>query len=196
MGNSSGAANPGPTITPNTLSAITGVLNSVQHGAPNPYQSQQNPNNPAYPVSASTSANNPANGLFLLSQAHQELTKREEAQARAGNAALNGVNGVLAQHNGKRFKRKSYDNISPPPSVSASESGLVKAGKRTRSIVRRKGSERGGSEGMDDDEDNEDMEDIEDMDQNPPPAVRKGPKKLETEEEKRRNFLERNRQGD
>ena len=35
-----------------------------------------------------------------------------------------------------------------------------------------------------------------DMDQNPPPAVRKGPKKLETEEEKRRNFLERNRQGD
>jgi len=192
MNNSSVATN---TITPNTLNAITGALNSVQHGAPNSYPpQQQDPNRSTYPVSASTAANNAANGLFLLSQAHQELTKREEAQARAGNATLNGANGVLAHQNGKRLKRKSYDNISPPPS--ALEFGQARASKRTRSTAHRKGSERGGSEGMDEEDDNEDVDDVEDIDQGPPPPARKGLKKLETEEEKRRNFLERNRQGD
>ena len=88
---------------------------------------------------------------------------------------------------------KSYDNISPPPS--ALEFGPARASKRTRSTAHRKGSERGGSEGMDDEDDNDDVDDVEDIDQNPPPPARKGLKKLETEEEKRRNFLERNRQG-
>jgi len=191
MNNSSVTTN---TITPNTLNVITGALNSVQHGAPNSYPpQQQDPNNPTYPVSASTAANNAANGLFLLSQAHQELTKREEAQARAVNAHLHGANGALAHQNGKRLKRKSYDNISPPPS--ALEFGPARASKRTRSTAHRKGSERGGSEGIDE-ESNEDVDDVEDIDQNPPLPARKGLKKLETEEEKRRNFLERNRQGD
>jgi ATF/CREB family transcription factor len=198
--NNSGTANPGPTITPNTLNAITGVLNSAQSGAPNSYppsqhQQPHDPNNPAYLASASNAASTAANGLFLLSQAHQELTKREEAQARANT---NGVNGTTVQQNGKRsgaLKRKMYDNTSPPPTPSAPQP--AKGGKRTRG-GRRRGSERGMSEGMDDEEDGDDLEDaeLEEMENPSPTGARKGPKKPETEEEKRRNFLERNRQGD
>jgi ATF/CREB family transcription factor len=200
MSNPAGT-NTGPTITPNTLNAITGALNSTQ-SAPNSYPPhQQDSNNPAYLASASNAASTAANGLFLLSQAHQELTKREEAQARAGGNSA--PNGAAAQQNGKRgngVKRKSYDNASPPlPAPSVSQVIPTKAGKRTRSAVppRRKGSERGISEGAEDDDDNDDMDDmdIEEMDNSHLPPPRKGTKKPETEEEKRRNFLERNRQG-
>jgi ATF/CREB family transcription factor len=203
IGNTAGT-NTGPTITPNTLSAITGALNSTQ-SVPNSYPHQQDSNNPAYLASASNAASTAANGLFLLSQAHQELTKREEAQARAGgNATANIVNGNAVQQNGRRgngVKRKSYDNASPPPPVpSVSQTIPSKAGKRTRSAVapRRKGSEHGISEGAEDDEDDDEMEDIdaEEIDNSHPPPPRKGAKKPETEEEKRRNFLERNRQGE
>jgi ATF/CREB family transcription factor len=199
MGNASGTANSASTITPNTLNAITGVLNSTQSAAPNSYpppqQHPQDPNNPAYLASASDAASTAANGLFLLSQAHQELTKREEAQARAGN-----TNGAPVQQNGKRgstLKRKSYDASSPPLSELAPSSAPAKGSKRTRAGGRRKESERGGSEGMDDDdiEEGEDA-DLEDFENPPPTSARKAPKKPETEEEKRRNFLERNRQGD
>lgn len=201
MGNSGGTANPGPTITPNTLSALTGVLNSSNTQNSYPPSQHQDQNNPAYLASASNAASTAANGLFLLSQAHQELTKREEAQARAGGNP-NGVNGSIVQQNGKRStastKRKSYDNASPSPTSTTAQNQLpIKGGKRTRANTgaRRKGSERGTSEGPEDDGDMDDMDDIElDEAENPPPPSRKGPKKPETEEEKRRNFLERNRQ--
>lgn len=187
----------GPTITPNTLNAISGVLNGTANNytSSNLHQSHTAQDN-SFLASANNAASTAANGLFLLSQAHQELTKREEAQARAGNNTSNTVpqNG---QPNGKRgTKRKSYDMSSPPPPTLSTNRG----GKRTRAPSgRRKPALRGESEDladMDDDMDDDDMEnDMDGDDGDLNPNGRRGNKKPETEEEKRRNFLERNRQG-
>lgn len=131
------------TITPNTLSAITGVLSS-QHGPGAHVQSplsmsavtagypSRSDASSAAPNGASTNGNGypgqqtAPNGLFLLSQAHQELTKREEEQAAAAAAQMNGsptttttttTNGTANGHtngNAKRgTKRKSYESESP-----------------------------------------------------------------------------------
>ncbi|KAN0111514.1 hypothetical protein V8E52_008398 [Russula decolorans] len=100
----------GATITPNTLNAITGVLasstmaaNGINSSQPHPLTVshlpppgfEQRPQN--YPNSTSTQSsdswysnttndpsNTAANGPFLLFQAHQELTKCEEAQHGSG----------------------------------------------------------------------------------------------------------------
>jgi ATF/CREB family transcription factor len=196
--NNGSTANSQPTITPNTLNAI--VLNSststsYSSSALHHHQSSSQENaNPAYLASASNAANTAANGLFLLTQAHQELKKREEAQARAGNTApANGVNGSANQSNGKRgTKRKSYDPISPPPT------SAMRGGKRTRPTGRgRKASPMSPDMDNDDDDDAEDDDgvDFEDPDAGNIAGGRRSNKKPETEEEKRRNFLERNRQG-
>jgi ATF/CREB family transcription factor len=190
----------GPTITPNTLNAITGALNGTSNSANNNnnsvngngngtngyhQQSQDSGTNPSYITSASNAASTAANGLFLLSQAHQELTKREEAaRANTNGAPAPSVSPV----NGKRgSKRKSYEPVDTNT-----------RGKRTRAngVRGRRRSVSEDMEGMDDDDEG-DEEDGEGEDENMDVGggVRRGPKKPETEEEKRRNFLERNRQG-
>lgn len=95
------------TITPNTLSALTGVYNDMNRGPSGPHPSQppffpqQPPMHPGgphasmppqplqqppvdYAQQSANAASQAANGLFLLSQAHHELSKREEAEGRHG----------------------------------------------------------------------------------------------------------------
>ncbi|KAF8528915.1 hypothetical protein BU17DRAFT_36739 [Hysterangium stoloniferum] len=188
--------NPAPaTITPNTLSAITGMLNpsQTQHSnssslpahAPHhqqshgmsvshlPSQGYQYGNNQQPNGYAPGTAANAANGLFLLSQAHQELTKREEAQARADANA------------GTRRKRKSIDGP-PPPIVSTSSRAPIKKPRTNGGRT----SKRGKSTADEDDS----MDDDDGQDDDGGSVQANGSKKPETEEEKRRNFLERNRQ--
>jgi ATF/CREB family transcription factor len=198
--NNNAGANSNATITPNTLSAITTVLNSSSaqyssvthapatssHLSTSITANQEN-SDPPY-LSASSAASTAANGLYLLSQAHQELTKREEAQARANNVA-NATNGR------RGTKRKSYDAASPPPQpVPTTRDQHTAPVKRARANTVTSVSTNGrGKASTDDEEDDEDEDDDDMPSQNP--GGRKQTKKPETEEEKRRNFLERNRQG-
>lgn len=198
--NSNSNANPA-TITPNTFSAITGMLhpsNPSQQGAiapsvtttaptssaavsssipaganpglmSQPYQySPQNSN--GFSAASPSTANAAANGLFLLSQAHQELTKREEAARADANATTR-----------RTSKRKSVDAALPPPLTSSAIS------KKPRANFTRKR----GKSTADEDESGDDEGDLEDMND----KSHSNNRKPETEEEKRRNFLERNRQG-
>jgi len=118
----------------------------------------------------------------LLSQAHQELTKREEAQARAG--VLNGNGGTK-----RGAKRKSVEAGVPP---SATTNGKI-SNKKARPSSRARRSKESPSDSEDDD-----MEEEEEMlmhqSNSRAPSVNGHNKKPETEEEKRKNFLERNRQ--
>ncbi|KAI0699858.1 hypothetical protein BC835DRAFT_1405039 [Cytidiella melzeri] len=218
------------TITPNTLSAITGVL-AAQHQAHNhaqsplsmsavtagyPSRSDTGPSNgtnaaPALNTNASfvaTSANNAAqtatNGLFLLSQAHQELTKREEEAA----AALSGTAVATSKNtNGtakRGTKRKSYDVESPviaAPLPVVIQQPAAANGKRTRSQTTSSNGRRASTASIEmNDMNEEEEEDDDDLMMGPSSTgagqsqKKGGSKKPETEEEKRRNFLERNRQ--
>lgn len=114
-----------------------------------------------------------ASGLYLLSQAHDEIAKRDEAAAQAA---------AMANARGGNKQIKQEEQSKPTP---------------TRRPSRKKKAP-----SPSEDEDDEDDEE----DQKGPPAKRQntGSKKAgsvksnegapETEEEKRRNFLERNRQ--
>jgi ATF/CREB family transcription factor len=198
--NNNAGANSNATITPNTLNAITGVLNSSQYSsvthAPatsshlsTSITANQENNDTPY-LSASNAASTAANGLYLLSQAHQELTKREAAQARANGTAN-------APANGKRgTKRKSYDPASPPPQPapttrSAAPHQQPAPTKRARANTINSVSTNGRITADEDEEEEDDDDDESHLAQGT--GGRK--KKPETEEEKRRNFLERNRQG-
>jgi ATF/CREB family transcription factor len=201
--NNNASANSNATITPNTLSAITGVLNSSSaqyssvthapttssHLSTSITANQEN-GDPPY-LSTSSAASTAANGLYLLSQAHQELTKREEAQARANNVA-NATNGR------RGTKRKSYDAASPPPqsapTARAQSQQHTSPVKRARANTVTSVSTNGRGKASTDDEEDEEDEDDDDMPPSQNPGGRKQTKKPETEEEKRRNFLERNRQ--
>lgn len=222
--------NPGSgsaTITPNTLSAITGVLNNNPHGqtgqSPHPLSishvpqnnydrsnhnqysngaQQHNGSHPNgdgaqnYALNAADAANSAANGLFLLSQAHQELTKREEAQRAGQGGAPNGGGG----NNKRGTKRKSYDignpqdnNVVGPDSQSVQSKPA--GTKRTRANTvssNGRGSKRSAASPPSPMDDDDDEEEEEEEAQN---GKKNGNKKPETEEEKRKNFLERNRQG-
>jgi ATF/CREB family transcription factor len=199
--NNNAGANSNATITPNTLSAITGVLNSSSaqyssvthapttssHLSTSITANQEN-SDPPY-LSTSSAASTAANGLYLLSQAHQELTKREEAQARANNVAnvTNGRRGT---------KRKSYDAASPPPQPTPTARDQHTAPiKRARANTVTSVSTNGRGKASTDDEEDDEDEDDDDLPPSQNHGGRKQPKKPETEEEKRRNFLERNRQG-
>ncbi|KAI0346984.1 hypothetical protein BDW22DRAFT_1404682 [Trametopsis cervina] len=206
------------TITPNTLSAITGVLSS-QHQAHSHAQSplsmsavtagypSRSDNGAAANANGSaTSASNgnggytATNGLFLLSQAHQELTKREEEAA----AALNGVAATNGNGNAKRgTKRKNYDAESPvvsaPQPVQQQQQQPTPNGKRTRSQTMSSNGRRASTVSLDGGEDDEDDDDDMTLGGNTSSGQSQGgkkggSKKPETEEEKRKNFLERNRQ--
>jgi ATF/CREB family transcription factor len=201
MNNGSSA---GTTITPNTLNAISGVLNNASnisfshHTSPTSAAAAPQSDNSNYIPSATTAATSHANGLFLLSQAHQELTKREEAQARANGTApppppLSATtapvtNGTSVPKRGT--KRKSYDMSPPPPSATLT----TRSGKRTRINSKSRGLSEDIDDDDDDDDDGSNLDDAE-KELTPAPSNRRSTRKPETEEEKRRNFLERNRQG-
>lgn len=210
------------TITPNTLSAITGVLSNQSHGhAQSPlsmstvtsgYPPRSDANatngnaaatngasasgaNGTYPASANNAAQTATNGLFLLSQAHQELTKREEEAAAALTGSAN-TNGAAK----RGTKRKSYEVESPviaaPPPVAQQAPAN---GKRTRSQTTSSNDRRASTVSLgDEEEEEEDDDDMTKVASSTGSQSQKkgGQKKPETEEEKRRNFLERNRQGE
>jgi len=210
----------GATITPNTLNAITGVLTSgnnnannaangsqphplsVSHLPPSGYEQQLPPNytngtstqsnDARFTPSAANAASTAANGLFLLSQAHQELTKREKAQ-RASRS--DGDDDDPSSNNGAKrgTKRKSYDVSASPPPLHSKPAPP----KRSRAMSNGK-PKRGDSISVEEDEEEEDEEDFSiSPSETPMPQVngkKGGQKRPETEEEKRKNFLERNRQ--
>jgi ATF/CREB family transcription factor len=171
------------------MNALSGVLN------PN------GQNNFGYNAAAQAGGHDSSyqtNGLFLLSQAHQELEKRElSAQQQADNVPTNGAPPPPTTNGAPKrgSKRKSYmeEPAAPEPTPALPSKGPAK---RTRSTTtthgRRKTSPRT-SEGDEDEEDFEDDDDMHDLVNNS--GKKGGQKKPETEEEKRRNFLERNRQG-
>ncbi|KAJ9123350.1 hypothetical protein QFC22_001549 [Naganishia vaughanmartiniae] len=175
----------------------------------------------------------PLNGLFLLSQAHQELGKREEAQRVAGVApvidavvsvadtARRVVNGGTAT--GGR-KRKSVDG---EKAAGGGRGGASKRGKKNGSIGTQHDqlppqnginlpayqgqtilqqsqallaqglqaqAERDAMQEPDDDEDQKMMDMSKDGGADGGDGMGKKDGKPETEEEKRKNFLERNRQ--
>jgi ATF/CREB family transcription factor len=203
--NSSNTA-PSATITPNTLSAISNAIHYGEGGGGGG-PGTTNATGPSggghsYASNAATTA---ANGLFLLSQAHQELTKREEAQARQSQSHSHATNGIdLNGHvNGRTTrgaaKRKGYDpqdvSSQHPDSSSLRSSGTPN--KRNRTGVSVRGGRGKFEDDLDDDEEEEEEEEEEPV--HVSPGRRSGgssvAKKPETEEEKRKNFLERNRQG-
>jgi ATF/CREB family transcription factor len=177
-----------PTITPNTLNVITGALNNNSY---QPTLPQSHSQDPSYIPPPNNAASTAANGLFLLSQAHHELTKREE-QARAGNASANSNPNNSTQSNGNcSSKRKSYD-MSPPSRPSRGHT------KRSRATTNGRGRKPSPKD-LSDDDGEDDLEDDDAGDHDDDDAhnnnTKRATKKPETEEEKRKNFLERNRQG-
>ena len=133
----------GTTIAPNTFNAITGVLDSgvaanatgasqphplsVSHPPPSSYEqrpqnypsgtsTQDSDTRPTNPVANTTSTT--ANGLFLLSLAHWELTRREEAQRASRSDCDDDVpplNLVIdATHDPDGVKELGFMNEQPP----------------------------------------------------------------------------------
>ncbi|WWC69124.1 uncharacterized protein I206_103060 [Kwoniella pini CBS 10737] len=187
---------PQETITPNTLSALTGVFgemaraNSGTQGGPPFYASGMGPPHPGavpvgmphvdYAQQSANAASQAANGLFLLSQAHQELSKREEegrgstpTRGRGGKAS----NGSAGQ------KRKSDIGPGGTPAKPAKKGKKNSLGAGAAPAVSPpKAAKQESFDSGDSDDDQDD-----------------GPRfgadgKPETEEDKRKNFLERNRQ--
>ncbi|KAI0029523.1 hypothetical protein K488DRAFT_80108 [Vararia minispora EC-137] len=210
MMNNPGAGS-GPTITPNTLNAITGVLSSTAANVPaataqaphplsvshvpydRPNGSQPN-GQENYAQSAANATTTAANGLFLLSQAHQELTKREEAQRAGQQAQQQQQQSPQMQsspvQNGRRgTKRKqTLDEAHSPPDNKPAPA------KRTRQSTQSLPQTRAKQQTPSVDEDEEEEEEDFRLEPSPPAGKKGQQKKPETEEEKRKNFLERNRQ--
>jgi ATF/CREB family transcription factor len=134
-------------------------------------------------TSAANAAAAAANGLFLLSQAHQELTKREEAQARAG-LSQDGENiGIEPSATNRRgSKRKIEEPPPPPPKPPAKKTRGGQNSRRKRDST------------VSDDDDEDESMSPSTTGAPHPPLSQKSTKDM-TDEEKRRNFLERNRQG-
>ncbi|WVQ99052.1 hypothetical protein IAU59_006184 [Kwoniella sp. CBS 9459] len=207
---------PQDTITPNTLSALTGVFGEMARAQPGP---QQGPSyytpamGPPHPMPApmphvdyaqqsANAASQAANGLFLLSQAHQELSKREEEgrtppQSAKGqgsrNASGQSGSGKAANGGGAGSKRKS--DVGPPGSATKSakkgkknnssggnnnNDGLPSGSTPPKPVIKAPSTMSPNDSGdSDDDDDNNGLN---------------SSGKPETEEDKRKNFLERNRQ--
>jgi ATF/CREB family transcription factor len=225
---SSALANAAATITPNTLNAITGVLanhnssNSTSTSQPHPLSVSHLPSNGndntvtqypansnAYSSQAANVASTAANGLFLLSQAHQELTKRE-AQARSNNIPVVSTSPTLPaqqqtqqSHLKRGTKRKSTgDSASPNSPLLPTTKGKRARADTTSSIT---------SNGMRTTTSSDEQEEEEEDDEIDEPLFKRTTPKSNgatttngagarskapmTEEEKRKNFLERNRQG-
>ncbi|CUA76826.1 Transcription factor atf1 [Rhizoctonia solani] len=195
------------TITPGTLTALVNSMSQTNNNQNQPHplsmshlpsrfgqnnnQQNEQPNQGQFPPNSYQNGTDPyhgaaqnaaaaaANGLFLLSQAHQELTKREEAaQAASHTGGSKRNNSVSGGHN----KRKSTDSGPSKP-----------AAKKTRSTRSKRG--RQSDEDGEGSDDGDDLSEVEGEPYEPESGKSTGkPKKAETEEEKRKNFLERNRQ--
>ncbi|PWN43441.1 hypothetical protein IE81DRAFT_340805 [Ceraceosorus guamensis] len=116
-------------------------------------------------------SDNAASGLFLLSQAHQELAKREDEAATAAAHALSGAN---SHQNGVALPKKGSGNKRKNTGGSSSGRGGGKKAKTPHSEAGSLGSPGPGSD-----------DEMEEFDKNGEPL---------DDEEKRKNFLERNRQ--
>jgi len=194
------------TITPNTLSALTGVFNDMNrananapHPPPAPYFSHgMHPHGPPpgphvdYAQQSANAASQAANGLFLLSQAHQELSKREEAEGRQGSPLTSKKTAVgavppgsgkppMSAGQGQGQKRKSDASATGKPPPAKKGKKMPGSTPTPDKMLKMESASPSFSMGTDD----EDM-DLKDM----------GDNKNETEEEKRKSFLERNRQGE
>lgn len=128
------------------------------------------------PAPAAPGQQGAVNGLFLLSQAHQELSKREQDEDTKIGVRKKSATGGSARGS----KRKSEDAAKGPAGSARSKRG--------------KKNEASPDYQMDDD-------DAEDMNAYRSGSLVGGEElgpngKPETEEEKRKNFLERNRQGE
>jgi len=162
-----------------------------------------------YPQRATVAANQAANGLFLLSQAHQELSKREEESK-------------VEPATGRRGKRKSDDGTAKAgpgrPSTKRTKKNSMSAGASASmpdampmTAINGKRTSMSSVASPDymlsmDDEDEADPDqkllemagyDQQNSKRSSSQAPGKNgstPGKPETEEEKRKNFLERNRQ--
>lgn len=204
------------TITPGTLSALTGVFNDMSrqpvNGAPHPPQYFQPglqhhsssgpiphgvhpphlPHGVDYAQQSANAASQAANGLFLLSQAHQELSKREEEGRPGVPPAAPGVGTPLMNKKGggqgTMPPRPPVQQHSTQGTKRKSEAGTAKGGKKGKKNGANNASPMNmgkiQSASPEFDMESEDDEDI----------IKRGGKP-ETEEEKRKNFLERNRQG-
>jgi ATF/CREB family transcription factor len=106
-----------------------------------------------------------ASGLFLLSQAHQELTKREDEAAAAAAST-------------SKPKRKKSENGSVNGAPAGAAGANAKRAKKQKTPRSEAGSDK--YPGMESDEERDFDKETEGMD----------------DEEKRKNFLERNRQGE
>ncbi len=142
--------------------------------------------------------NQAANGLFLLSQAHQELSKREEESK--------GDNVVPPAKGGAKGKRKSEEGTraaaNKPPAKKAKK-GAAAAAAEVSVRDHRTSLSSGASPEYDDDDNDPDSSLLEmagyEQSQragSQAPSKNGSNSKPETEEEKRKNFLERNRQGE
>jgi ATF/CREB family transcription factor len=194
---------------------IDGSVQQQQHSQQQYQQSDPYSNN----ENANHALSNAASALFLLSQ-QQNLQRQQQNQAQnQGQVNPSAVSAPPPMPSAapdsptttnaasrRAIKRKSVDTPVPAPRGKKAKSTTSSTTMSTRTSNRRKSSK------MDeDDEDDMDDFDLEDEDEYldgfmPPPGTtannrptsgtnRNGAKKPETEEEKRRNFLERNRQG-
>lgn len=173
------AHNSAETITPNTLNALA-VANDMNRQPPPGMQPAFYPGGMAGPQPGmmpgmppadfaqqnANAASQAANGLFLLSQAHQELSKREE----------------------------EAKTSSPVPS----KRGSVGGGSQTKAPTGQKRKEPAGKgnaakKSKKSPEPDFDADDSDDSDDKKIGGEKRN--RNETEEEKRKNFLERNRQG-
>ncbi|WVW82725.1 hypothetical protein I302_104736 [Kwoniella bestiolae CBS 10118] len=189
---------PQETITPNTLSALTGVFgemaraNSGPQPGPQYFASAMGPPHPGavpvpmphvdYAQQSANAASQAANGLFLLSQAHQELSKREE-EGRGGTPVRGrgpkGANGAQAGQ-----KRKS--DVGPGSANKPAKKGKKNSLSGTGTVPPQdntppKSAKQESIDSGDSDDDGGKYDGGNDG-------------KPETEEDKRKNFLERNRQ--
>ncbi|EJD53910.1 hypothetical protein AURDEDRAFT_110611 [Auricularia subglabra TFB-10046 SS5] len=190
------AAGTAATITPNTLSAITGVLNHT--AIPQNYSTYAPRSDAAYSAANGSTSEGPSqvNGLFLLSQAHQELAKREEAQ-RASSAVPSDIapmNGTTTVNNNAPRRAPKRKTTEPPAPVAAPAAPARNPSKKPRAAASATKSKRGkrAESSSDEDDDGLDSDTMNDAMGGNQSANKS--KKPETEEEKRRNFLERNRQ--
>lgn len=176
----------------------------------------------------------PLNGLFLLSQAHQELGKREEAQRVAGagpviDGVVGGVDTTRRVTSGGTAtggrKRKSEDGGKPAAGGRAGgkrskkngsigtqhdqpphQNGINLPAYQGQTILQQSQAllaqglqaqaERDAMQEPDDEEDQKMMDMNKDGGADGGDGMAKKDGKPETEEEKRKNFLERNRQGE
>jgi ATF/CREB family transcription factor len=230
---------PQDTITPNTLSALTGVYNDMHRNSSSgpPPPSYYNPNMPPgpqhhhshcpihpgaphvdYAQQSANAASQAANGLFLLSQAHHELSKREESEPISAIPRNSGpIPPQSATSNGKRVTSatqaktpiSAVSTASKRKSDPATLLGGKQPGKRGRksanpiptsggaggvstiNMAMAMGGGRGDSPLVKGEQSTSPQFSEEDME-----GIDIGGGEEETEEDKRKNFLERNRQGE